>query len=55
MTASRLGKRLVAEVVDVPALGVGGDQRLGDFGQTFLQSNVGGHGERLVGGITGKP
>ena len=39
------GQRLVAEVVDVPALGVGGDQRLGDLGQTFLQANVGGHAD----------
>ncbi len=39
------GQRLVAEVVDVPALGVGRDQRLGDLGQTFLQTNVGGHAD----------
>ena len=38
------GQRLVAEVAGAAALGVGGDERLGDLGQRFLQTNVGGHG-----------
>ena len=38
------GQRLVAQVVDVPALGVRRHQSFGDLGQTFLQSNVRRHG-----------
>ena len=38
------GQRLMAEVIDVPALGVRGHQRFGDLGQTFLQPYVCCHG-----------
>ena len=38
------GQRLVAEVAGAAALGVGGDDRLGDLRQRFLQTNVRGHG-----------
>ncbi len=37
------GQRLVAQVVDVLALRVGGHERFGDFGQAFFETNVGGH------------
>ena len=36
-------QRPMPEVMDVAALGIGGDQRLGDLRQSFLQANVGGH------------
>ncbi len=37
------GQRLVAEVAGAAALGIGGDDGLGDLRQRFLQSDVGGH------------
>src|SRR5439155_25999998 len=40
-------ERLVAEMVRAMALGVGGDNGLGDLGQRFLQANVCGHGKLL--------
>ena len=43
------GQRLVAEVVGVAALGVGGDDAFGDLRQRFLQTDVGGH--RMLMGL----
>src|SRR5262249_55516542 len=42
------GQRLVPEVVGVPALGVGPDESFGDFGQCFLEADIGSH-ETLLG------
>src|SRR5262245_50790714 len=37
-------QRLVAQVIDVPAISVGGHKGLGDLRQTFFQANVSSHG-----------
>jgi len=36
-------QRAVAEVAGAAALEIGGDDRLGDFGESFFESNVRGH------------
>src|SRR5262245_54338726 len=41
------GQGLVAEVVDVAALGVGVHNGVGKFGQDFFEADVGGHDDLL--------
>jgi hypothetical protein len=43
------GQRFMAEMAGAAALGIGGDNRFGDFRQGFLQANIRGHGRLLIG------